>query len=125
LLSGKFAESRTVNSEVQQEALQKADISFSPMAMPLLAGPGSISMLIAKHDEYQEWEDRLVVSGVIAALGLVCFLILRAAPLLAKLFGVAGLNAVSRIMGFLSMSIGVQTIIVGVYSLIRWARVQH
>nr|HMQ62948.1 NAAT family transporter [Flavilitoribacter sp.] len=46
LLSGKQAEGRAYDKAVEDEALTKPDISFSPLAMPLLSGPGSISLLI-------------------------------------------------------------------------------
>lgn len=117
LLSGKFAESRAVNKEVQEEALNKQDISFSPMAMPLLSGPGSISLLITLYDEHSAWTDRLSITLAILAMGIVVFLILRSARLLYRILGEAGLRSLTRIMGFIVMAIGVQYIIAGVVKL--------
>lgn len=119
LLNGKFAEGRTVNKKVKEEALTKDDISFSPLAMPLLSGPGSISYLISLQAQHAAWEPRLLIGGVVIAMGAVVFLILRSSPYLHKLMGVAGLNALSRIMGFLVMAIGIQNIIAGVVDLVK------
>lgn len=57
LLSGKMTK-LVVSPEVEEEARQKQDISFSPMAMPLLSGPGSISLLIALFDKHAGWLER-------------------------------------------------------------------
>lgn len=119
LLNGKFAEGRAISPKVREEALTKEDISFTPMAMPLLSGPGSISLLIGYFTEFQTIAARGTVIGVIAFTAIVIFLILRISPQLFKLLGVAGLKSISRIMGFLVMAIGVQYIIMGITQLVQ------
>ena len=118
LLSGKFAESRAMNRKVRDEALEKDDISFAPMAMPMLSGPGSISLLIGLFAEHHDWQAKAVVALVIAFLGALVYFILNSAPYLYKLLGEAGLKALSRIMGFLVMAIGVQYVISGIVQLV-------
>lgn len=118
LLNGQFSE-RRVTPEVEEEAHTKADISFTPLAMPLLSGPGSISLLIGMFVQNDDWMIRSVIIGSILVMGLIVYLILRSAPFLFRLLGVAGLSALSRIMGFLVMSIGIQFIIVGLVSLVQ------
>ncbi|MBK6947789.1 MAG: MarC family NAAT transporter [Haliscomenobacter sp.] len=117
LLSGKFGESRVVSPEVEEEARQKQDISFSPMAMPLLSGPGSISLLIALFDKHAGWLERGWIALSILVMGLLVFLILRSARHLYRVMGETGLRSLSRIMGFIVMAIGVQYIIAGVVKL--------
>ena len=119
LMNDKFAENRAMSDDVQHEALGKTDISFSPLAMPLLSGPGSISLLIGFNADYNTWEERLVVSGVILLNGLIVYVILRSAPLFNRVLGVSGLKAGSRIMSFITMAIGVQFIIAGVVALVK------
>ncbi len=118
LLSGEFAKSRAVNRAVHNEALEKDDISFAPMAMPLLSGPGSISFLIGAYAEHSLWHEHALIALVILFMGGLIYLILNSAPYLYKLLGEAGLKALSRIMGFLVMAIGVQYIISGVVQLV-------
>ncbi len=119
LLNGKFAESRTINQKVRDEALEKEDISFAPMAMPMLSGPGSISLLISLYAEHNNWDSRAIIAGVVVATGLIVYMILRSSPYLYNLLGVAGIKALSRIMGFLVMAIGVQYIIAGIVALVQ------
>ena len=121
LLSGNLSEGRAVNKKVKQEAMVKDDISFAPMAMPMLSGPGSISLLIGLYAEYTQWPDRFVIAGGIIFTGLIVFLILRASPNLFRLLGVGGIKAISRIMGFIVMAIGIQYIILGVLALVNEA----
>lgn len=119
LLNGKFAESRAINKKVKEEALAKEDISFSPLAMPLLSGPGSISLLISLYAEHAGFDSRALIAGVIVLTGGLVHLILRSSPYLFKLLGVAGLKSLSRIMGFIVMAIGIQYIIGGVVALVK------
>ena len=119
LLSGKFAEGRAISKKVKAEALVKNDISFSPMAMPMLSGPGSISYLIGIYSVHPAWPERLTVAAVVIVTGMIVYLILRSAPFLYKLLGESGLNAMTRIMGFLVMAIGIQYIITGIVDLVK------
>jgi len=119
LLEGKFEQNRTINKEVKEEALARHEIAFSPMAMPMLSGPGSISLLISMYAENPDMSSRLVIAGVVVVTGLIVFAILRSSPYLYKLLGVTGLKAMSRIMGFIVMTIGVQYIIGGIVELVK------
>jgi len=119
LLGGQYEESRSVNAQVQDEAREKQDISFSPMAMPLLSGPGSISLLITLYNNHDATVPRVVIALVVLLLGALIYLILRSAPLLLRVLGYGGLKALSRIMGCLVMCIGVQYIIMGIVKLVQ------
>jgi multiple antibiotic resistance protein len=118
LLAGHNSRDR-ISEESEEEAMHKEDISFTPLAMPLLSGPGSISLLIGYFAETTDWGYRGVIAGAIVAMAIVVYFILRSAPYLYRLLGVGGLQALSRIMGFLVMSIGIQYIIAGMVSLVQ------
>ena len=111
LLGGRMAQSRAINKEVKEEALTKEDISFTPMAMPLLAGPGSISLMIEYYYTYSDWSLRGMVIAALFTLGITVYFVLRTSPFIFKVLGVAGIKAISRIMGFMVMAIGVELII--------------
>ena len=117
LLYGKMENSRAVDKKVKQEALEKDDISFTPMAMPMLSGPGSISLLIGFSGQYPAIDQRLTIIAVIVVLAVVIYGILVSSPALFRILGFAGLQAMTRIMGFIVMAIGVQYIISGVIQL--------
>ena len=118
LLKGEMAKNRTIDKRVKAEALVKEDISLTPLAIPLLAGPGSISLLISLYSRIANWQEYLIIISVIMAVGLVTWIILLVSPRLVSFFGVAGLNSISRIIGFLVMAIGVEFIITGVKAVV-------
>lgn len=114
-----------MSAEAVREAQSKADISFSPLAMPSLSGPGSIATVISMSStiRHEEQGVRIVIEhvGVIIGIGvaaLVCYFVLRAAEPLAHKLGSAGIGAIARIMGFLMICIGVQFVINGVRELV-------
>lgn len=119
LQNDKYAENHAMSEDVQKEAMEKPDISFSPMAMPMLSGPGSISLLVGFFAEYETLPQRFVITGVIILNGFIVYGILYSAPFFYKLLGVTGLKVGSRIMSFITMSIGVQYIIMGVVALVK------
>ena len=120
LLNKNFNKTRGINKKVELESQLRNDISLTPLAIPLLAGPGSISLLIAF---YQEHHDKMtdIISSLLAIVmvSAVIYLILRSAHYLAKALGQSGIIAISRIVGFLTIAIGVQYIISSVLSIIR------
>lgn len=121
LLNGKFERSR-VSKKVTEEAMDKEDISFAPMAMPMLSGPGSISLLISLFAEYDSAAEHGLIAGVVVITGVTIFLILRSAPIVFRILGHAGLKAISRIMGFIVMAIAVEYIIGGIIALVTTYR---
>lgn len=107
------------------EARQKMDISFTPLAMPGLSGPGSIALIITMSTTVQQSGELstpmtyLVISIGIILSAMIIWLCLRAAGLLNRWLGANGIAAISRIMGFLMVCIGVQFAINGVRDLLH------
>lgn len=118
LLNGNSSK-RRIGEKVQKEAMVKEDISFTPMAMPMLSGPGSISLLIGYFSAYPDINDKLLIASVIVLTGIIIYAILRFSPLLFKILGRSGLKAVARIMGFIVLAIGIEFIVSGVLQLIK------
>ena len=52
LLTGKFSKTRGINKKVENDIQKRNDISLTPLAIPMLAGPGSMSLLIAFYQEH-------------------------------------------------------------------------
>lgn len=119
LLNGKFSKNRGINKQVQEDILNRNEIALTPLAMPMLAGPGSISLLITFYQEHNSTHEIIVSSTAIFAVAIIIFLILRSAHYLAKILGQSGIVAISRIIGFLTIAIGIQYIISSVLSIIR------
>lgn len=103
----------------------KRDISFTPLAMPSLSGPGSIAVVISMSSGVHTqtalpvWLGYLTVVIGILLVAYISWLTLRASTKLYRLLGEDGINAISRIMGFLLICIGVQFVINGIGNLLH------
>lgn len=119
LLTGKFSKTRGVNKEVENDAQKRNDIALTPLAIPMLAGPGSMSLLIAMHQDYQSLTEQVSACCAMAAVALVIFLVLRSAHYLSRILGASGIVAISRIIGFIVIAIGVQYISSSVVNIMK------
>jgi multiple antibiotic resistance protein len=119
LLNGKFSKNRGIDKKVEEDIQMRNSIALTPLAMPMLAGPGSISLLIAFYQEHNSTNDIIISTLAIMTVAVLIFLILRSAHYLAKILGQSGIVAISRIIGFLTIAIGIQYIISSVLSIIR------
>lgn len=120
-----FPQESNLDQSSDIEARQKMDISFTPLAMPGLSGPGSIALVITMSTTVQQSGELstsmtyLVISVGIVVSAIIIWLCLRAAGLLNRWLGANGIAAISRIMGFLMVCIGVQFVINGVGDLLH------
>jgi MarC family membrane protein len=119
LLSGEFSKTRGINKKVENEVQSRNDIALTPLAIPMLAGPGSMSLLIAFYQDNQETHEIIIGSLAIFSVAVVIFLILKSAHYLAKILGSSGIVAISRIVGFIVIAIGIQYIVSAVVSIVQ------
>ncbi len=115
LLTGNFSKHKGMNKKVEADAIAKDDSSISPLAIPMLAGPGAISLLISYSKEYPSWEYYLLITSTILVTGFLTYLILRSAQVINKRLGATGLSSLSRLIGFIVIAIGVEYIISAVF----------
>ncbi len=111
LLSGKFSKTRGVTKDVENDAQSRDDIALTPLAIPMLAGPGSISLLIALYQDNHSIANFMIICASIVSVSLLIFIILRSAGSLSRFLGASGIVAISRIIGFIVIAIGIQYII--------------
>ncbi len=119
LLNANPKKRKGISKEVEEDLQNRNSIALTPLAMPMLAGPGSISLLIAFNQDHTSTLEILASSFSIIIVSLLIFLILRSAHYLAKYLGASGIVAISRIVGFLTVAIGIQYIISSVLTIIR------
>jgi len=94
-------------------------VAIVPLAIPLMAGPGTISFSIVQGVEVSGIPGgRLILSVVVLAAALLAWLILFAAEPIGKKLGETGLNIATRLMGMLLAAIGVQMIAHGLVKLL-------
>ena len=111
---GMVTASSRMTTEESSEALTKEDISLTPMAMPMLSGPGSIGVVmgLAAHAN-----GLLAYMGMmigIALVGFTVYLFLRMGGPMVKRLGPSAMGAITRIFGFLILAIAVQLVWDGV-----------
>lgn len=113
-----------LQNKIEDESDKKDDISFSPLAMPLLAGPGSMSFLITLFSTRSEiineafWQDVAAISAILVVVISIYF-VFKFAPRLMKYTGQSGLTSLSKVMGFIVTGIGVQMIISSLTTVIK------
>jgi multiple antibiotic resistance protein len=88
---------------VKQRSMRLHALAVSPIAIPLLAGPGTIVTVILFQGQYGHMFALAVCLAVFAAT----FVILNFANAIARLFGPVGMLAVSRVMQIFIIAIGV------------------
>lgn len=108
---------KKLSPEVKQEGLEKDDISFTPLAMPMLSGPGAIAVTISMYGKATHYMDMIMIVVSILLVALLSFIILRSSEQLTRFLGKGGMAALARMMGFIVLSIGVSFIVNGILSL--------
>jgi multiple antibiotic resistance protein len=102
------------DDEEREAARKKIDISFSPLAMPMLSGPGSIAVTLGFTSLATTWTDYIAIIAGIICVAVLTYVTLRLSGRIVGLIGPVGVNAMTKIMGFLIMCIGVQFVVNGV-----------
>jgi len=111
--------------ELERETGHKADIAFTPLAMPGLAGAGTFAVIMSLSSQasarlgFERVLDFTAVLLAIVIVALLCFATLRAAERLQRVLGPTGMIALTRLTGFLMVCIGVQFIIDGLTAILR------
>lgn len=101
-----------------------ANIAFVPLAMPSTAGPGTIAMIISsastiKHGaDFPDWVLMVAPVLVFLSVSIILWGCLRSSGAIMKLVGKGGIEAISRLMGFLLVCMGVQFIINGILEIV-------
>ena len=108
-----------LNKKVENDIQKRNDISLTPLAIPMLAGPGSMSLLIAFYQEHHTTSDIIFSTLAIFAVSVLIFIILRSAHYLAKILGSSGIVAISRVVGFIVIAIGIQYIVSAIVNIIK------
>ena len=122
LLTGDFNKHKGMKKEkVKTDIETRSDISLTPLAMPMIAGPGTMSLLITYNQELEGLNSMLIISGAIVLSTICIYLILKSSFYIVKILGASGINALSRIIGFIVIAIGVEFIISAVVSIFNIA----
>ncbi len=111
MINGKIGENKMNKEEKGNDISNYTNLAIVPLAIPLMAGPGSISAAIVFGSNSHTLVEYVMSAITIIAFCICCYLLLRySKPLMAKL-GKTGANVVTRIMGIILLSLGVEMIV--------------
>ncbi|MCC2548104.1 MarC family protein [Hymenobacter sp. BT175] len=96
-----------VGPDALEESKHKDDISFTPLAMPMLSGPGSMAVCIGLFTEKLSYTDISLILLGFVLVALASYIILMSSLRLTRFLGRPGMAALARIMGFITLAIGV------------------
>ena len=102
----------------QDESADKDAIAFTPIAMPLLSGPGSIAVTISMATSADNAFQYIPIGIGIVIVAAVSWLVLRYSSPIVDAMGRTGVNALTRVMGLILVCIGVQFVVTGVVDLV-------
>lgn len=89
------------------------DISITPLAIPLICGPGAITNSIVMMEDADTFAKKAVLIGMMAFILLITYLVLSASAFLSKMLGETGNKVMLRLMGLIVMVIAVEFFLSG------------
>ena len=95
-------------SEETAAGVEKTDIAITPLAIPMLAGPGAISTAILLHNQAANLGQRVALYFCIGGVSLASYLILRISARGARWLSPIAMNVTVRIMGLLLAAVAIQ-----------------
>ncbi|ARF48655.1 MULTISPECIES: MarC family NAAT transporter [Pantoea] len=121
---GHSVEAKHKHDELET-AQEPVNIAFVPLAMPSTAGPGTIAMIISSAStvrsgvDFPAWVINVAPVLTFLVVSVILWISLRSSGAIMRLVGKGGIEAISRLMGFLLVCMGVQFIINGVLEVIH------
>lgn len=113
-----FPSEHQENSAANNSTQDPHSLTFTPLAIPMLCGPGSISVVLAIATDisqvdalFEKMLGYIVVSIGIMISAFICFLVLWSSGKVVGFLGKNGINAVTKLMGFFLICVGVEFVV--------------
>ena len=113
MIESKRSRTRTTPKE-EKEAEEKDEIAYTPLGIPLIAGPGSIASIMILSSESTTSNNIISLFIALVVVLLATFLIFKVSKFLSKKFGKSGLRILQRLMGLILMVISIEFILKGI-----------
>ncbi len=110
MLQARYSHVKLTDDEMKVYA---KDISITPLAIPMLCGPGAIANGIMLMDSADSWTKKVILIVSITFIYALSYVILRASSRLVKVLGETGNNVMMRLMGLILMVIAVECFVNG------------
>ncbi len=118
MLESKISRTKSTPKE-SEEAHDKDEIAYTPIGIPLIAGPGAITSVMILSSEASSIPMKIVFFSTIFLVMILTYFIFMTAEYMSKRFGTTGLRILQRIMGLILMVIAVQFIIDGLTPIVK------
>ena len=110
---------RTALKETQEEKAEgiiKEDVAVTPIAIPMLAGPGAITAVILLSNKAETIAHQGILAGAILIVSALTYFILWIVATRSKILSVIALKIAGRLMGLILAAIAVQFILNGIFA---------
>ncbi|NJM85927.1 MAG: MarC family protein [Hydrococcus sp. RU_2_2] len=115
-----FAQRERETEEEAQEAQAREDISVFPLAIPLIAGPGTLASILTLQSESEAYEwGWLIIFGIASVVLLITYLLLCFSRYLANFLGKTGVNVITRVLGIILSALAMQYITDGAVVILK------
>ncbi len=111
MINGKIGENKMNKEEKGDDISNYTNLAIVPLAIPLMAGPGSISAAIVFGVNSHTLVEYGMSSITIIAFCICCYFLLRYSKPVMMRLGKTGANVVTRIMGLILLSLGIEMIV--------------
>lgn len=92
----------------------KSDVAIFPLAVPLLAGPGSMTATLLHMTKAESFSDKGMIIAAIVAVQVIALISMLGAERLVRFFGPTGSTLLARLVGILMAAMAIQFLIDGV-----------
>ncbi len=105
MLQARLGQVKIKDSEVKTYV---NDISVTPLAIPMICGPGAITNSIVLMEDASTLTRKIVLFGVILLVMFITYLVFYSSSRILKILGQTGINVMMRLMGLIVMVIAVE-----------------
>lgn len=116
MLQARLGKVKIKDSEVKNYV---NDISVTPLAIPLICGPGAITNAIVLMEAATNIEQKIVMILALFIVVLITFIVLSSSSRIIKVLGQTGNNVMMRLMGLIIMVIAVEFFFSGLKPIVR------
>tara|TARA_Y100001935_G_scaffold61928_1_gene51896 strand:- start:985 stop:1620 length:636 start_codon:yes stop_codon:yes gene_type:complete len=112
MVESKISRTKSTPKE-QKEAETKDEIAYSPLGVPLIAGPGAITSVMILSNQVNSINEKILFTLSIVICMILTYIALIMGNTLSKKIGTTGIRIIQRLMGIILMVIAIQFIIEG------------
>jgi len=121
LMGMDMLQARLTSAKVKQSEVKAYvdDISITPLAIPMIAGPGSLTNAIVLMEDADNFGKKVALFGILAVVMSITFLVFYSSSKIIKVSGKTGNNVMMRIMGLIVMVIALEFFFSGLKPIIQ------